>query len=68
MTAASTITAPLQDEDQLVYGWRHNRFLDLGFTPQVAELLAILGHDWHYIHHLRVDLGYTPEQVQELVL
>ena len=42
-----TVDVPLVDEEAIVTAWVARRFVDLGFRPEVAFVLAESGADWH---------------------
>lgn len=63
----STYTA--DPKERAIVDWRLERFTcDLGFPRGIAAALAVRRDvDRVYVEHLVRDLGYTPEQVEELL-
>jgi hypothetical protein len=51
--------AEVLTEPDLVFRHLMARYMDMGFPPQEAEILADLPVDWHYVKEQLIDRGCT---------
>lgn len=64
---ARLVHATSEDEEQRLFSYRLGRFLDLGFMPADAELLAVSEADWRQVEDM-LNQGCCHQLALEIVL
>lgn len=61
------MTEALVEEPDLVFRHLYAQYLDMGFPPQEAEILADLPLDWHYVKGKLIERGCTIDEAFKIL-